>query len=128
MTSTTRSRSGRALDELTIDALRAGALTADDFGISRDQLEAQARVAQADNHPQLAENLRRAAELTAVSNERVLEIYELLRPGRARYDDLTRLAGELESQGMLRLAAFITEAAQAYRARGVGVDDRAPQQ
>jgi propanediol dehydratase small subunit len=119
MTSETRTRSGRPLADLTIDALRAGALAGDDFCISREQLEAQAAAAQAANHRQLAANLRRAAELTGLSNERVLGIYDLLRPGRASYGELTRLACQLASQDMPRLAAFVGEAAEAYRARGI---------
>jgi propanediol dehydratase small subunit len=119
MPSTIRSRSGRSLDELTIEAVRKRTLAINDFAISRAQLEAQARAAQADGHPQLAESLRRAAEMTALSNERVMRIYEMLRPGRASGDELARLAGELAALGMPRLAAFVAEAADAYRARGL---------
>jgi propanediol dehydratase small subunit len=116
---TIRSRSGRGLSELTIDALRERALAIDDFSIGREQLEAQARAAEADGHPQLADNLRRAAEMTALSNERVMRIYEMLRPGRAAYHELAELARELAGRDMPRLAAFIAEAADAYRARGL---------
>jgi propanediol dehydratase small subunit len=119
MTSEIRTRSGRPLADLTIDALRAGALSGDDFSISREQLEAQAVAAEASNHRQLADNLRRAAELTGLSDERVFAIYELLRPGRASFAELTRLAGELASQNMPRLALFVGEAAEAYRSRGI---------
>jgi len=114
-----RTRSGRPLAELTMDALRTGALAGDDFSISREQLEAQADAARGAGHPQLADNLRRAAELTALSNERVFEIYELLRPGRASFAELTALASELAGAGMPRVAAFVGEAAEAYRARGI---------
>ena len=120
MATSIQSRSGRALNALTIDALRAGALAIDDFAISAEQLEAQARAADADRHPQLADNLRRAAEMTALSNERVMEIYEMLRPGRTSHEALTGLARELAGRGMPRVAAFIAEAAEAYRARGLG--------
>jgi propanediol dehydratase small subunit len=119
MTADIRTRSGRPLAELTIAALRAGALTGDDFCISREQLEAQAAAAQASNHLQLADNLRRAAEMTGLSNERVFAIYDLLRPGRASFAELTRLARELAGQDMPRLALFVAEAAEAYRARGI---------
>ena len=119
MSSMTRSRSGRPLDELTMHALHAGTLASSDFGISREQLEVQAAAAQAAHHPQLADNLRRAAELTRLSNERVFEIYDLLRPGRATCGELTALAHDLARQEMPRLSAFISEAAEAYRARGI---------
>jgi propanediol dehydratase small subunit len=122
MTAEIRTRSGRPLAELTIEALRAGALAGDDFRISREQLEAQAQAAQAAGYRQLADNLRRAAELTGVSNERVFEIYECLRPGRASFAALAELARELARDGMPRVAAFVAEAAEAYRARGIGAD------
>ena len=114
-----RTGSGRALDELTIDALRAGRLTAGDFRISRAQLDAQAAAAEAGGYRQLAENLHRAAELTGLPNDRVFEIYAMLRPGRASVAELHDLAADLRRQNMSRVAAFIVEAAEAYGKRGV---------
>jgi propanediol dehydratase small subunit len=114
-----RTESGRALDELTIDALRAGRLTAEDFRISRAQLDAQAAAAEAGGYRQLAENLRRAAELTGLPNDRVFEIYAMLRPGRASVAELHDLAADLRRQNMSRVAAFIVEAAEAYGKRGI---------
>jgi propanediol dehydratase small subunit len=102
-----RSGSGRSLDELTMDALRARRLTPEDFRISREQLDAQAAAAEAGGYRQLADNLRRAAELTRLPNERVFEIYALLRPGRATAAELRALAADLESQAMPRVAAFL---------------------
>ena len=114
-----RTGSGRALDELTIDALRAGSLSAEDFRISGAQLDAQAAAAEAGGYRQLAENLRRAAELTGLPNERVFEIYAMLRPGRASVAELHDLAADLRRQNMSRVAAFIVEAAEAYGKRGI---------
>jgi propanediol dehydratase small subunit len=114
-----RTRSGRSLDELGIEALRAGTLTAEDFRISRAQLDVQAAAAEAAGYRQLAANLRRAAELTALPNERVFAIYEMLRPGRATVAELRALVDELQRHDMPRVAAFIAEAADAYEARGI---------
>ena len=114
-----RTGSGRRLGELTIDALRAGSLTAGDFRISRAQLDAQAAAAEAGGYRQLAENLRRAAELTGLPNDRVFEIYAMLRPGRATVAELQDLAVELRRHDMPRVAAFIVEAAEAYDKRGI---------
>ena len=119
MTEPVRTKSGRALGELTIEALRAGVLTAEDFRISRAQLDAQAGAAEAGGYRQLAENLRRAAELTALPNDRVFEIYEMLRPGRATVAQLRELAAELSARDMPRVSTFILEAAEAYAARGI---------
>ncbi len=114
-----RTGSGRPLDELTIGALRAGGLAAEDFRISRDQLDKQAAAAEAGGYRQLAENLRRAAELTGLPNDRVFEIYAMLRPGRATVAQLEALGAELRRQNMPRVAAFILEAADAYGRRGI---------
>jgi len=121
---TIHTKSGKTLDELTIDALRAGELTPDDFRISREQLNHQAAAAEAAGNRQLAENLRRAAELTEMSNQQVLEIYNLLRPGRATYSELINLADRLQDeQNMPLVASFIREAAEAYRQRGIAKGD-----
>ena len=110
-------QSGRRLDDLTIEALRAGELTAEDFRISRETLDRQADAAEAAGYRQLAENLRRAAEMTGLSNDEVFAIYNKLRPGRATYTELISLADRLQNMNMPRVAAFIREAAQAYRQR-----------
>ena len=120
MTATVRTRSGRSLDDLTIEALRADQLTAEDFRISRETLDRQADAAASAGYSQQAENLQRAAEMTAMSQQQVFEIYNMLRPGRATYAELVSLADRLHNEmNMPRLAAFIREAAEVYRERGI---------
>ena len=85
-----------------------------------DTLRRQAEIARAGGYPQLAANLRRAAELTDVPNDELLQIYESLRPERASFDELTRLADYLEANYEAREnAAFIREAAEVYRERAM---------
>jgi propanediol dehydratase small subunit len=117
---TIHTQSGRTLGELSIEALAAGELAPEDFRISRETLDHQAAAAEQAGYHQLAENLRRAAEMTGLSQQQIFEIYDMLRPGRATYDDLIRLAAGLEQeQHMPLVAAFIREAADAYRERGI---------
>jgi propanediol dehydratase small subunit len=112
--------SGRTLDELNIEALRAGELTAEDFCISGETLHRQADAAEAAGYWQLAENLRRAAELTDISNQEVLDIYNALRPSRSTYNELITLADRLENDLDAPLtAAFVREAAEVYQERGI---------
>jgi propanediol dehydratase small subunit len=112
--------SGRTLDELNIEALQAGELTAEDFCISGETLHRQADAAEAAGYWQLAENLRRAAELTGISNQEVLDIYNALRPSRSTYNELITLADRLENDLDAPLtAAFVREAAQVYQERGI---------
>jgi propanediol dehydratase small subunit len=112
-------KSGRPVEEITLDALRSGALTAEDVRIHPATLEHQARVAETHGNPQLAANFRRAAELTDLPDERVMAIYESLRPGRSTVAELTALAEELESLGAPVNAALVREAAAAYADRGL---------
>jgi propanediol dehydratase small subunit len=111
--------SGRPADELTVDALLRGELGADDVRIHPDTLERQAQVAEQFGNPQLAENFRRAAELTALSDDRVIAIYEALRPGRCTAAELEQIARELQEQGADRNAALVREAAAVYARRGL---------
>ncbi|PJF48645.1 MAG: hypothetical protein D6709_08940 [Chloroflexi bacterium] len=91
---------------------------ADDCQISPDTLHRQASAAQAAGFTQLADNLRRAAELTAVPKEELLRIYEALRPGRATEAELLAIAEALERDyGAQQTAAFIREAAAEYARR-----------
>ncbi len=115
-----RAHSGRKLGEITTEALAAGELNGDDLRTHADTLRRQAEIARAGGYPQLASNLLRAAELTDVPNEEMLKIYETLRPERASYDELARLADYLETTfGARENAAFIREAADIYRERGL---------
>ncbi len=115
-----RAQSGRRLSEITAEALAAGELGGDDLRTHADTLRQQAEIARAGGFPQLAANLLRAAELTDVPNDELLRIYETLRPERASDIELERLADYLESTyGARENAAFIREAADVYRARGL---------
>ena len=78
-----RALSGRETGELTLEAVRRGELGVSDLRIHPETLERQADIAAAHANPQLAENLRRAAELTRIPDEEVLAIYDALRPGRS---------------------------------------------
>lgn len=115
-----RAASGRPLAELTEAALDAGELSIADTQVSAETLRAQAEVARRAGHPQLAANLERAAELTAVPNAEVLRMYDMLRPGRATHEQLLALADELATRyGAAACAAFVREAAAVYLRRGL---------
>jgi len=114
-----RALSGRAVDGLTVEAVRAGEVGVADLRIHPDTLERQAAVAEQHGNPQLADNLRRAAELTRLPDDEVLAIYDALRPGRSTPARLTELAGSLEARGLPRCAALLAEAAEVYARRGL---------
>jgi propanediol dehydratase small subunit len=111
--------SGRPVRELTLEAVRRGEIGLPDLRIHPDSLEAQAVVAERHGNPQLAANLRRAAELTTLGDDEVLAIYDALRPGRSTPAQLTELAASLAGRGLPRCAALVTEAAEVYERRGL---------
>jgi propanediol dehydratase small subunit len=114
-----RALSGRPVRELTLELLRAGEAGPADLRIHPETLLRQAAIADAHGNPQLAANLRRAAELTSLPDEEVLSVYEALRPGRSSAADLEELASSLASRGLPLNAALIAEAAEVYARRGL---------
>ena len=113
-----RASSGRRLADVTLDAAAGGELAIADLQIDAATLHAQAEVARAAGYSQLAANLTRAAELTAVPNAEVLRMYDMLRPGRASAAELAQLADTLEREyAAPTCAALVREAAEVYQQR-----------
>ncbi len=113
------SASGRDPDEVTVEAVRDGGVSMGDVSIHPATLRHQADVAEAHANPQLAQNLRRAAELADVDDTEVLALYEALRPHRSSADELHALAAGLQQRGAERTAALVREAADVYARRGL---------
>jgi propanediol dehydratase small subunit len=115
-----RSRTGVPLGEITLEAVRTGRIESSDLTVERDTLQLQSAIAAQAGYRQLAANLERAAELVEIPNERLLRIYEALRPRRSTYEELLALADELEVEhGARANAQLIRQAAEAYRAAGL---------
>ncbi len=110
---------GKKLSELNMQQILEGSLTAEDMRIAPDTLELQAQVAESVGRDTLAENLRRASELIAVPDDRLLEIYNALRPYRSTKEELYDIANELEgTYGCTINAKLVKEAADVYEKRG----------
>jgi propanediol dehydratase small subunit len=116
-----RGRRGKALSEITLDAVLAGDVTMEDLSISPDALCQQANIARDANRPTLGQNFERAAELALVPQDVIMLTYELLRPGRAASADVLRaLAKEYRNERKApAIAAFLEEAAETYEKRGL---------
>ena len=114
-----RTASGHAVSEITLDAVLAGDIGPDDVRVSPETLRLQAGFAAKGGNPQLAENLRRGAELTTFADAELLRFYEMLRPGRSSAAELDSLAETLEARGAERCAALVREARAAYARRGL---------
>jgi propanediol dehydratase small subunit len=115
----TRTSSGRPVSEITLDAVVRGEIGPDDIRVSAEVLRQQAEFAQQGGNPQLADNLRRGAELVAFSDSELLDLYESLRPGRSSALELEQLARRLEAGGAVLCAALVLEARGAYVRRGL---------
>jgi len=107
--------SGLAFADVTLQAVLDGKIQMSDLRVTAEALELQARLAETAGRPQLAANFRRAAELARVPEDKIMLIYNALRPGRASALELRSLADSLEQEFRApRCAQFIREAAQAY--------------
>lgn len=120
-----RTPTGKKLEELTLDAVAKGTVTFKDFSITPQALELQAQVAESAGRRQIGMNMRRAAELTNIPDERILEMYNALRPHRSTYDELLAIADELKDKYQASAcSAHVREAADVYRRRKLLRGDR----
>ena len=112
--------SGKGIDEITVEAIGEGTITNDDLRITPQALEKQALVADESGRRKLAENLRRAAELTAVPDEVLVTIYNALRPGRSTREELLGWIERLENEySAARNAELVREVLDVYEKRGL---------
>lgn len=113
-----KSPSGKSLEEITLDNVMNGNINSQDLRITPDTLRRQGEIAEASGRAALKQNFARAAELTAIPDERLLEIYESLRPYRSTKEELVEIAEELETKYNAHInGKFIREAAQYYEVR-----------
>ena len=111
---------GKSIDDITIEAVVSGEVKATDLRITPDTLRLQAQISEKDGRKQLGANLRRAAEMTAITDERVLEIYNALRPNASSKAELEAIAEELKTQyDATLLAELVREAADVYERRDI---------
>ena len=116
-----KGKRGIALSELTMDAVLEGRVALEDLQITPEALLKQAEIAKSVGRATLSGNFERAAEMNQLPNSEVMEIYELLRPGRAgSKSTLLEAAQKIRSRYSAEgLAEFIEEAAEFYDKRGL---------
>ena len=116
-----KGKRGIALSELTMDAVLEGRVALEDLQITPEALLKQAEIAKSVGRATLSDNFERAAEMNKLPNSEVMEIYELLRPGRAgSKGTLLEAAQKIRSRYSAEgLAEFIEEAAEFYDKRGL---------
>jgi Propanediol dehydratase, small subunit len=115
-----RSKTGKKLDDITLDEIKKGNITADDIKISKDMLYNQAQVAKENDNIGLARNFERASELVDIPDEVILTMYNKLRPNRSTKHELVLMAKELlEKYHAANCAKLVLEAAEIYEKRGI---------
>lgn len=113
-----KSVTGKKLKDFTIENVMNGKIGAEDCRIAPETLELQAQIAESIGRHAFARNLRRASELIAVPDTRVLEIYNALRPYRSTKAELLEIANELENKYNAKVnAQLVREAAELYEKR-----------
>ena len=110
-----KNMNGLTLDEISLENVLSGKIGLDDIKINAETLEYQAKIADGIKRKHVAENLRRAAEMTKIPDERLLEIYNSLRPYRCTKSELMEIADELINDYQAEICAeFVKEAAEIY--------------
>src|SRR3954451_17985527 len=107
---------GIRVDELS---LHGEGVQASELRGMTETLRLQAEVADASRRSQLADNLRRAAELAVLPDETILEIYTGLGPRRSSASELESWAHRLDSLDAPLNAAFVRDALRVYAQRGL---------
>jgi len=113
-----KSPRGIPFDELTLENVESGKVVFEDFSITPNVLKMQGDIAASAGRTQIALNFGRAGELTKVPDERILQMYNSLRPHRSTKEELLAIADELQNNfGASVCAAFVREAADVYQRR-----------
>ncbi|ENM5738136.1 propanediol dehydratase small subunit PduE [Vibrio mimicus] len=110
-----KTSTGKTLDDITLANVLNGSVKSADMRITPEILRIQADIARSAGRERLAINFERAAELTAVPDDRVLEIYNALRPYRSTKEELIAISDELKSKYHAAICSqYVREAAELY--------------
>lgn len=93
-----KSPTGKSLDDITVKNIVNDNVTSKDLRITPDTLRMQGEIAKNSGRPAIQNNFQRAAELTRIPDERVLEMYNSLRPYRSSKKELLDISAELRDQ------------------------------
>ena len=116
---------GVNIDSITFENIMNGTVKGEDCRISKESLLMQASIAKETGNRHLAENFKRASEMVAIESDRIIEIYNALRPYRSTEEELQAIADELEEKyNASTTAAFVRQAAEVLKQRGRLKGDR----
>ena len=114
------SKTGKRLEDITLDEVLKNHVNADDIKISKEMLRTQGQVAKEAGNDPMEKNFERAAELVDVPDDVILKMYDKLRPNRSTKLELVLMAKELlETYNAKNCAKLVLEAAEVYEKRGI---------
>lgn len=109
---------GVNINDITFENLKTEKMKRDDCTVSSDSLLYQAQIAEQDDNRTMADNFRRAAEMVHIESDRIIEIYNALRPYRSTESELLEIVRELrETYNAEKTADFVEEAAGVLKLR-----------
>lgn len=112
------SPSGKNLDEITLDNVMGNKIKSNDLRITPNTLRLQGEVANDAGRDAIQRNFKRAAELTSIPDDRLLEMYNALRPYRSTKAELLAISSELKDKYNAPVnAGWFAEAADYYESR-----------
>ncbi|MEG2290993.1 MAG: diol dehydratase small subunit [Clostridium sp.] len=115
-----KSKSGKGLDDITIDEVIKGNITGEDIKISKETLKLQGDIAKSEGRKELGENFTRASELVDIPDEELLNIYNMLRPNRSSEEELLKKAEEIKVKyGAVNCSNLILDSVKVYKKRGI---------
>ncbi len=113
-----KTSTGKTLDDITLANVLNDTVKDADMRITPEILKIQADIARSAGRERLAVNFERAAELTVVPDDRVLEIYNALRPYRSSKEELIAISEELKNKYNAPICSqYVREAAELYLER-----------
>lgn len=113
-----RTQTGKVVDDINLENILSGKVTPADCRISAQTLEYQAQIEDSVGNPQVAGNFRRAAEMTRIPDDRIIKIYNKMRPHVSTKAELLAIAEELETKYDAKInGALLREAAEVYEER-----------
>lgn len=109
------SPTGKTLQDINLKNVLNRKVTPQDFRITPKTLKMQGEIAKNAGRPAIQNNLQRASELTNVPDDRLLEMYNALRPYRSTKQELLDIASELQDKYKAPICAnWFKEAAENY--------------
>lgn len=113
-----KTQTGKSIDEINMENILSGKVTPADCRISAETLVYQAEIQESFGNPAIGANFRRAAEMTRIPDDRIIQIYNRMRPHVSTKEELLAIADELETKYDAKInAALLRETAEVYEGR-----------